>query len=77
MANAKTPLTQKLKIALIAAAAVIVLIVVLQNTESVQTRILFVTIEMPRAAMLFGTLAVGFGLGFLVAGWMIWRKKAK
>lgn len=49
----------------IAIAALLVLIVVLQNTESVQTDILFISISMPRAVLLFGTLVIGFVLGLL------------
>jgi uncharacterized integral membrane protein len=45
--------------------ALLVLIVVLQNTESVQTDVLFISISMPRAVLLFGTLVIGFLLGLL------------
>ncbi len=41
-------------------------IVVLQNTESVDTEILVWTITMPRAAMLFVVLLLGFVLGLLL-----------
>ncbi len=47
--------------------AVLGIIIVLQNTESVQTRLLFITVEMPRAVLLFTTTMVGFALGVLVA----------
>jgi putative membrane protein len=47
--------------------AVLAAIIILQNTQTVETRILFVTISMPRALLLFVTLMVGFGLGILVA----------
>jgi uncharacterized integral membrane protein len=47
--------------------AVLVLIVILQNMEPVSTRLLFVTVTMPRAALLFITLVVGFIIGLLVA----------
>ena len=43
------------------------LIIVLQNTEPVQTRLLFTTITMPRAALLFTTTVIGFCLGVLVS----------
>jgi uncharacterized integral membrane protein len=65
----------KIKIAGIAILALVVLIVVLQNTDSVDTRILFVTLTMPRAALLFGTLVVGFIIGIFTAGNLIGRKK--
>jgi len=43
----------------------IVLIVVFQNTESVETKFLFMTLTMPRAALLATTLIIGIFLGFL------------
>ncbi len=45
----------------------LVLIVVLQNTQPTETRILFVTLTMPRAALLAMTLLVGVGAGMLLA----------
>jgi uncharacterized integral membrane protein len=47
--------------------AILVLIVILQNMEAVDTRILFVTITMPRAALLFITLVIGFIAGLILA----------
>jgi uncharacterized integral membrane protein len=47
--------------------AIITVIVVLQNTEAVQTRLLFVTVTMPRVLMLFLMLAIGFILGIITA----------
>jgi len=55
----------KPKAILIGAVALLVLIVVLQNTESVDTRLLFATVSMPLAALLFTTLLIGYGLGLL------------
>ena len=65
----------RIKIIVIAIVALLTLIVVLQNTKSVETKILFITIEMPRAALLFVTALVGFVLGFLVAGKVLWKKR--
>lgn len=45
----------------------LMVIVVLQNTEAVETRLLFFSITMPRAALLFGALAIGFSSGVLVS----------
>ncbi|WP_417847688.1 LapA family protein [Thalassoglobus sp.] len=56
-------------------AALLVLIVVLQNTAVVETKVLFTTISMPRATLLFITLVVGFLLGLVVAGRWNSRKK--
>lgn len=52
---------------LAAVLAILVLVVVLQNTESVETKLLFATVEMPRALLLLVTMLVGVVLG-LVAG---------
>ena len=41
-------------------------IIVLQNTESVQTNILWYTITMPRAVLLVVTALVGFAIGVIV-----------
>jgi uncharacterized integral membrane protein len=66
---------QKLKIALIAVLALLTLIVVLQNTKSIETKILFIEIDMPLAALLFVNTAVGFVLGAVVAGWVLMRRR--
>jgi len=46
---------------------VLVIIVVLQNTQPVETKFLFVTMTMPRAALLAITMLVGVAVGILVA----------
>jgi uncharacterized integral membrane protein len=61
----------KLKIVGIAVIVLIVLIVVLQNTQSVETKLLFLTVTMPNAALLFGTLIIGFAIGVLTAGHIV------
>ena len=66
----------KVKIVLVAVVALLVLIVVLQNTESVETTLLFVKVTMPRAALLFGTLLVGFALGALTGGKLVHKGKS-
>ena len=65
----------KLKIVGIAVLVLIVLIVVLQNTQNVDTTLLFVTVTMPNAALLFGTLIIGFAIGVLTAGRIMSRAK--
>ncbi len=50
-------------------------VLILQNTESVDTRLLFVTVSMPRAALLLATLLAGFALGVLVG--FRWRRSAQ
>ena len=58
----------KLKVVAIAVVSLVVLIVVLQNTQVVETKLLFLTVTMPNAALLFGTLIIGFAIGVLSTG---------
>lgn len=58
----------KLKIVGIAVVILIVLVVALQNTQAVETHLLFLTVTMPNAALMFGTLIGGFVIGVLAAG---------
>ena len=55
----------RLKLVGIAVLALSIGIVVLQNTESVETKILFFSITMPRALLLFLTALIGFIIGLL------------
>jgi uncharacterized integral membrane protein len=52
--------------------AVLLLIVVFQNTAEVETKILFVHITMPRAVLLFITALAGF-----IAGMLVQRRRMK
>lgn len=61
----------KLKIVALAIVALVVMIVVLQNTQAVETKLLFLKVTMPNAALLFGALIVGFAIGVLTAGHII------
>ena len=56
---------QRAKIVTAAIVALLTLIVVLQNTQAVETKILFITVTMPRALLLIVTLLAGFILGIL------------
>jgi len=64
----------KLKLISIALLAVLAIVVMFQNTTSVETKILFVSVTMPRSLLLLMTLAVGFVLGILFS-LMASRKK--
>lgn len=61
----------KLKIVAVAVVALVVMVVVLQNTQAVETKLLFLKVTMPNAALLFGTLVIGFTIGVLTAGHII------
>jgi uncharacterized integral membrane protein len=61
----------KLKVVAIAVITLVVVVVVLQNTQSVETKLLFFAVTMPNAALLFGTLIIGFAIGVLTAGHIV------
>lgn len=51
----------------IAVLTILGVIIILQNTDQVETKILFLSISMPRAILLMGTTLIGFALGILVS----------
>jgi uncharacterized integral membrane protein len=51
---------------------IIVLIFVYQNTQIVEVEFLFWKISIPRALILFSTLAIG-----LISGWLLPRRRDK
>jgi len=66
---------QKFKIAVAVVLAILAIIVIAQNSASVDTRLLFVTVTMPRAVLLLVTLVIGFVLGLLFS--LVLSKKSK
>jgi uncharacterized integral membrane protein len=44
----------------------LVSIVLLQNTQAIETKLLFITATMPKALLLIRTLLVGFSFGIIV-----------
>lgn len=62
-----------LKLILLAVLVALVLIIVVQNTETVESKILFATVSVPRAYLLIGTGFVGFLAGYVAA--VMRRKK--
>ena len=66
---AETPRkTSKARLIVITAAVVVTLILVFQNTEPVETQILFAEVRMPRAFLLAITAGIGFVAGWLLRG---------
>ena len=57
----------KLKLTAALALILLVLIVIFQNTQAVETRFLFITFTMPRAALLAITFLVGTAAGVLLS----------
>lgn len=44
----------------------LVIVIILQNTDSVETELLFFPIKMPLAVLLLGTAVLGFMIGVVV-----------
>lgn len=58
-----------------AVAALLLIAVILQNTEDVETRVLFVTITMPRAVLIFISALFGFVVGAVAGMFLSTPKK--
>jgi len=58
---------QRFKLITAAILALLGVVIILQNTEPVETKLLFLSITMPRAVLLLGTTLIGFALGVLVS----------
>lgn len=58
---------KKAKHVLIGVVVLLVVIIAFQNTDSVDTHLLFTTVTMPRALLLLVTLVIGFAIGLLTA----------
>jgi putative membrane protein len=64
---------KRAKVIITVVISLLVLVLILQNTQAVETKILFMTVTMPRALLLFVTFIIGFVAGliamsFLTAG---------
>jgi len=57
--------TTRTKLITMAILALLAAIIILQNTDPVQTRILFFTLTLPRAVLLFAATLIGFSLGVI------------
>ena len=69
------PVWMRPKVILFVVAAVIIAIIILQNLNSVQTRILFLEMQMPQAFLLVIVAVIAYAAGVLTDGRMIRRKK--
>lgn len=56
---------RKTKMVIAGIVAILLVIIIFQNLDTVSTRLLFARVEMPQAALLFLTAAAGFVLGLL------------
>ncbi len=65
----------QIKLAVASVIIVLMVIVILQNTETVETQLLFFTIPLPRALLLLVTLLLGFFSGLLFTAW--WSRRGR
>ncbi|MDH3255136.1 MAG: LapA family protein [Acidobacteriota bacterium] len=65
---------RQIRLILAVVLAVLVAVVALQNTGAVETRLLFATVTMPRAVLIFTAASAGFGLGVLTT--LFWMRAA-
>ena len=66
----------KLKWIAITIAVLLIVTLLLQNTEPVETRVLFTSFVMPRAVLLFVTAALGFLCGVILTLMLIKKDSA-
>ena len=67
---------KKVKVVAIIVILLLALIVFLQNTQAVETKLLFLTITMPRVLLLMLTFIMGFIGGLITASYIL-RKPSK
>jgi len=65
--KSKSSTVVKVKIIVFLVLLIIAFVIVLQNTEAVETKLLFATVTMPRALLLFTTTIIGFAAGVLIS----------
>lgn len=65
----------KFKIVALVLIALVAVIIIFQNTGSVETKFLFITVRMPQVVLLAGTLLIGFAIGALAAGRFARRRR--
>lgn len=68
---------KKVKLIAVFVLIILFLIIILQNTASVETKILFITLTMPQAVLLITTTSLGFALGVLVSLILCKKRKTK
>jgi len=68
---------KKTKLAAVVILSILAVVIVLQNTEMTQTRILFMDVRMSLALLLLLTFALGFVTGILGTSFSIRKKTSK
>jgi uncharacterized integral membrane protein len=62
---------------IIALLVVLTVIVILQNTQAVDTKLLFVTVTMPRALLLLVTFLCGLAMGYVLSDFRFKKTQSK
>jgi uncharacterized integral membrane protein len=57
---------RKVKLVVIIVISILTIVILLQNAEPVQARVLFATVQMSRALLMMLTFVLGFVVGILV-----------
>lgn len=66
---------QKKNTIIVLVISILALVLILQNTQSVETKVLWITVTMPRALLLFITFLFGFISGIIATGIFTRKKK--
>jgi len=62
---------KKAKVTIAVVISLLTLILILQNTQAVETKLLFMTATMPRALLLLVTFVIGFAAGLIVMSFLM------
>lgn len=68
---------KKVKLIAIVVISILAFIIFLQNTESVETKILFMNVAMPRAILLILTFLAGFVAGIITTSLLLRKSEKK
>ena len=68
---------RKVKLIAIVLISILTIIILVQNTETVQARVLFATVPMSLALLMMLTFVLGFTAGILVATYFLRKKGSK
>jgi uncharacterized integral membrane protein len=66
---------KKAKMIAIVIISLLALIVFIQNTEAVETKLLFMTVTMSRALLLISTFLMGFAAGVITTSYILRKTK--
>ena len=66
---------KKVKVIGIILISILVVVIFLQNTEAVETKLLFTTVTMSRALLLILTFVAGFATGLITMSYMMRKPK--